>query len=67
MAPTAQGWGAVAASSAGALVISRTLGVAGHIPVGTWFNAWKEEMRRLSALPMRLLPAPKPAVIPAGE
>jgi hypothetical protein len=63
VAPTAVGWGTVAASSAAAVAISRAIGVAGHIPMGTWFEAWKEEMRRLSAV-ARLLP-PRPAVLPA--
>ncbi len=46
VAPTAQGWGAVAASSAAAVVISRSLSVAGNISAVAWLNAWKEEMRR---------------------
>jgi magnesium-transporting ATPase (P-type) len=61
VAPTAQGWATVGASSAAALLVSRTLGVAPQVPVAAWFKTWKEEMSRLSAMPMRLLPAPRPA------
>jgi calcium-translocating P-type ATPase len=66
IAPTAAGWGAVAASSAAAVALSRTIRIAEQVSLASWFSAWREEMRRLSAAATALLP-PVPAALPAPE
>jgi len=57
VAPSAAGWGAVAAGSAAAVVLSRTVGLAGSIDLQKWLTAWKRELTRLAAARQRLLPA----------
>jgi cation-transporting ATPase I len=64
VAPTAGGWAVVAASSAAAVAISRAVAAAGRAPVSDWFTRWQGEMRRLSSMAGRLLPAPRPALLP---
>jgi magnesium-transporting ATPase (P-type) len=65
VAPSAAGWGAVAASSAAAVLVSRTVGAVEGIQPHRWFRVWKEETRRLAAVAQRQLPPPKPAAMPA--
>ena len=61
-APSAAGWGAVAAASAAAVALSRTVSLAGSIQLQKWLPAWTAELRRLAAARQRLLPAlPAPA------
>jgi hypothetical protein len=66
VAPTAAGWGAVAASSAAAVALSRTVGVAEQAGQSRWLAAWREEMRRLSAATAELL-LHRPAALPAPQ
>jgi cation-transporting ATPase I len=56
--PSAQGWGAVAASSVAAVAINRTMKASGSLPAtaNAWFAAWKEEVGRVAG---RLLPGPR--------
>jgi calcium-translocating P-type ATPase len=62
VAPSAQGWGTVAASSAAAVVISKAIGTIDKIRGGhDWRADWKDEWARLWHLSTRLLPAPQPA------
>jgi len=65
VAPTAAGWATIAASSAAAITIRRTIGLAGQVRPDGWFASWQEEMRSLSALAGRLLPRPRPSALPA--
>jgi magnesium-transporting ATPase (P-type) len=59
LAPTAQGWGTVAASSAAAVVLSRGIGVAGKVDVRQWLAQLADEWRRLPASAQRLLLPPE--------
>lgn len=62
VAPSAAGWGAVAAGSAAAVAISRSVGLAGSVNLGKWLAVWKDELRRLAANRQRPVPAlPAPA------
>jgi magnesium-transporting ATPase (P-type) len=63
LAPSAQGWGAVAASSVAAVAVNRTMKVTTAWPVNAWLTAWKEEMDRLSGLAGRLLPRPHSSTV----
>jgi calcium-translocating P-type ATPase len=66
VAPSAQGWGTVAASSAAAVVLSRSIGMAGQIRLREWLARWTEEIRGLPATARLLLPAPAPmAALPS--
>jgi magnesium-transporting ATPase (P-type) len=65
VAPSATGWGAVAASSAAAVVLSRTVGAVETIRPRQWLALWKEEMRRLAAVARPQLALPPPAALPA--
>jgi magnesium-transporting ATPase (P-type) len=67
VAPSAAGWGAVAASSAAAVLVSRTVGAAGNINASRWLTAWKEEMRRLGAVARRQLAPPQVVALPAPQ
>jgi hypothetical protein len=60
------GWGAVAASSAAAVVLSRTVGAVEYVRPRRWLTAWKEEMRRLAAVAKRQLPQLPPPAQPAA-
>ena len=66
LAPSAQGWGTVAASSAAAVVLSRGIGVAGQVNLRQWLASVADEWRRLPASAQRLLlpPAKPTAAIP---
>jgi magnesium-transporting ATPase (P-type) len=64
VAPSAQSWGTIAASSVAAIAVNRTMKASGHLPVNAWFAAWKEETRRLSAVAGHLLPRPRASAEP---
>ena len=64
MAPRGTGWATVAAGSAAAVLLSRSMSIAEQIRQGEWTAAWDGELRRLRELAGRLLPAPRPAALP---
>jgi hypothetical protein len=64
LAPSAQGWGTVAASSVAAVVVNRTMKAAGSMPVNAWLAAWNEELHRLANVASHLLPRPRAIEVP---
>jgi magnesium-transporting ATPase (P-type) len=64
IAPTAQGWATAGISSAAAVVLSRSIGIADGIWRGELRAAWDAELRRLRDMAGRLLPAPRESVPP---